>query len=144
MDQKLSSKPFTKWSLDQRVYLFSMTCVYVPVHSHIYISVGEESLKLLKVYCNGVIFKLKKLFAPCLNTRSLLQLIAGTHIPKEINLLFLKKKPEVKDTQLLSQKLTAWEWILKIPLISSSSLTHYYNANYQSWRTQLIDCITRL
>lgn len=59
VDQKLSH-PFTKWSLDQHVYLFSMTLVYALVHSHIYVSVGKGPLKLFKLYCSGIIFKFSK------------------------------------------------------------------------------------
>ena len=48
---------FTKWSLNQSVYLFSMTLVSARVHSHSYICVWEGPLKLFKLYCNGVILK---------------------------------------------------------------------------------------
>lgn len=67
VDQKLSN-PFTKWSLDRHVCLFSMTLVYALDHSHIYVSVGKGPLQL---YCNEVIFKFsKKYFSPCLHTRA--------------------------------------------------------------------------
>lgn len=48
----------TKWSLNQSVYRSLMILVYALVHSHGHICVGQGPLKLLKLYCNGVFFKL--------------------------------------------------------------------------------------
>lgn len=147
VDQDWSSKPFTKWSLDQGVYLFSTTLVYALAHSHTHICVGEGPLKLFKWYRNGVIFKLlKKHFPPPPPAYQSSILAHGRHLYSQgILVFFLKKESEVKDIQLLKLKLIAWKQIFKIPLRSSShSLSCHYNINYQSWWAQLIDHITRL
>lgn len=57
--------------------------------------------------------------------------------------IFLKR-PKMKYLHHLTWKLIAWEWIFKILLISSLSLSHHYNINSQSWWAQWAGFITTL